>query len=315
MTRRAQGQPGKAAPEASGGREGVARVSPRHKGWLLLVSLALAAACGSAERRLDAANALRHAGDSKGALAAYKVILADLGDGPLPAANAAVRWKALRFAGDVSYLELGDYGSAISYYRRIVSLHPGGKEAYEARGVIGDIYRDRFKDHLAAITQYAEVAASDSPLAPNFQLEVARGYLALGSTERARAEARVLREKWPQHELAEEAQLLTAQAWALEKKDDEALGAFQALVDREPRPEMKARALEGQAHLHAQAGRFDRALELYALALPTHPNPDAIRTHIEAVRERREKAKTAKPGDRAAAFDERKVKPSPREEP
>ena len=68
---------------------------------------------------------------------------------------------------------------------------------------------------------------------------------------------------------------------------------------------MKARALEGQAHIHAQAGRFDRAVELYALALPTHPNPDAIRTNIEAVRERREKAKTAKPGDRAAAFDER----------
>jgi tetratricopeptide (TPR) repeat protein len=279
----------------------------------LLIAIVLA--CGSPERRLEAANELRHAGDAKGALAAYKVILADLGDGALPAADAAVRWKALRFAGDVSYLELGDYGSALSYYRRIVSLHPGGKEAHEARGVIGDIYRDRFKDHLAAIAQYADVAASDSPLAPRFQLEVARGYLALSTYERARAEARVLREKWPKHELADEAQLLTAQAWALEKKDDEALAAFQALVERDPPAEVRARALEGQAHIHAQAGRFDRALELYALALPTHPNPDAIRTNIDAVRERREKAKTATPGDRAAAFDQGKVKQSPREAP
>ena len=76
-----------------------------------------------------------------------------------------------------------------------------------------------------------------------------------------------------------------------------------------------ARALEGQAHIHAQAGRFDRALELYAAALPTHPNPDAIKTAIEAVRERRKKASIGTPGDRAAAFDEHKVKRSPREEP
>ena len=280
---------------------------------LALISLALA--CSSPERQLEQANALRHAGDAKGALAAYKAILADLGDGPLPAGEAATRGKALRFAGDVSYLELGDYVAALSYYRRVVSLSPGGKDAQEARAVIGDIYRDRFNDHLAAIAQYAAIASSDSPLAPRYQLEVARGYLALGRWEQARTEARLLREKWPNDELADEAQLLTGQAWALEKKDDEALRALQALVDRAPRPDVKARALEAQAHLHAQAARYDRALELYALALPTHPNPDAIRTNLEAVRERREKAKTAKPGDRAAAFDERKVKQSPREVP
>jgi tetratricopeptide (TPR) repeat protein len=281
----------------------------------LVLLLALAVACGSAERRLEEANALRHAGDARGALAAYKAILADLGEGALSAGPAAVRVKALRFAGDVSYLELGDYTGAISYYRRIVSLHPGGDEAHEARAVIGDIYRDRFKDHLAAIAQYADVAASDSARAPRYQLEVARGYLALGNHEQARTEARILRERWPDHALADEAQLLTAQAWALEKKEDEALGAFQALVQRGPSAELEARALEGQAHIHAQAGRFDRALELYARALPTHPNPDAIRTNIEAVRERREKAKTATPGDRAAAFDQAKVRRSPREAP
>ena len=281
--------------------------------FLLLATLALA--CSSPERQLDQANALRHAGDSKGALAAYKAILADLGEGPLPAGDSAVRGKALRYAGDVAYLELGDYVAALSYYRRIVSLYPGAREAQDARAVLGDIYRDRFKDQLAAIAQYAAIASSDSPNAARYQLEVARGYLALGRFDQARTEARVLREKWPQDELADEAQLLTGQSWALEKKDDEALRALQALIDRGPAPGVKARALEAQAHIHATAGRYDRALELYAQALPTHPNPDAIRTHIEAVRERREKAKTARPGDRAAAFDQAKVKRSPREAP
>ncbi|HEY6005988.1 MAG TPA: tetratricopeptide repeat protein [Anaeromyxobacter sp.] len=282
---------------------------------LAVLSAALALACSSPGRRLEAANGLRHAGDAKGALGAYKAILAELGEGPLPRDEAEVRWKALRFAGDVSYLELGDYTGALAYYRRIVSLYPGGKEAHEARAVIGDIYRDRFNDPLAAIAQYADIASSDSSLAPRYQLEIARGYLALRRYEQARTEARILREKWPAHELADEAQLLAAQAWALEKRDEEALGAFQALIDRKHRADLAARALEGQAHIHAQSGRFDRALQLYTAALPTHPNPDAIRTNIEAVRERREKAKTATPGDRAAAFDQGKVKRSPREEP
>lgn len=281
-----------------------------------LAVLALAVlACGSPEKRLEEANLLRHAGNARGALEAYKGLLADLGEGPLPERSAEVRQKALRYAGDVSYLELGDYTGAIAYYRRIISLHPGEKVAHEVRGVIGDIYRDRFGDPLAAIAQYADVAGSDSPLAPTFQLEVARTYLASGSTAQARAEARVLRERWPNHELADEAQLLTAQSWALEQKEQEALGAFQALLDRRPSPDVAARALEGQAHIHAQASRFDRALELYARALPNHPNPDAIRTNIEAVRERREKARTATPGDKAEAFDYAKVKQSPREVP
>jgi tetratricopeptide (TPR) repeat protein len=275
-------------------------VTPR--AGLAIAAATLALACSSPAARLEEANALRLRGDARAALGRYKALLADLGDAPLQGERAQIRWKALKFAGDVSYLELGDYTGAISYYRRIISLHPGGKEAREARVIIGDIYRERFRDHLAAIAQYADVAASEAPEAPRYQLEVAKAYLELGNWSQARTEARILREKWPEHALADEAQLLTAQAWSLEKRDEEALGAFQALVDRKPPAEIAARALEGQAHIHAQAGRLDRALELYAQALPIHPNPDAIRTNIEAVSERREKARTATPGDRAAAF-------------
>jgi tetratricopeptide (TPR) repeat protein len=281
----------------------VSRPGPAGRALAAACALALGAvACGSASKRLDEATALRHAGNPKGALEAYKALLADLGDAPLSERDAQVRWKALKFAGDVSYLELGDYTGALSYYRRIISLYPGGAEAREARAILGDIYRERFRDPVAAIAQWADVAATDAPEAPKYQLAVARAYLDLANYEQARTEARILRERWPDHELADEAQLLTGQAWALEKRDDEALGAFQALVERRPRGDLVARAYEGQAHIHAQAARFDRALELYALALPNHPNPDAVRTNLEAVRERREKARPATPGDRAAAF-------------
>jgi tetratricopeptide (TPR) repeat protein len=265
--------------------------------------LVLLAACSSPGGKLEAANALRHQGKHEQALAAYREILGELGDGTIPRWETGVRMKALQYAADVSYLDLGDYLGAIGYYRRIVSLHPGTEDAWRARAAIGDIYAQRLGDPRAAITQYAAVAQGDSKDAPRFQLEVARQYLVLKNFEQARTEARILRERWPQSPEADDAQLLTAQAWSLEDRPDEALGAFQAAVERRPRPEIAALALEGAAQIQAQAGRFDKAIELYTQALPAHPNPDALRTNIDKVRERREAAKTVTPGDRDAALD------------
>ncbi|HZY05572.1 MAG TPA: tetratricopeptide repeat protein [Anaeromyxobacteraceae bacterium] len=278
-------------------------------GWRRLLAAALlaaAAGCGGASRKLEEGNDLRHAGKPREALAAYQEVLAVLGEGPLSRSDADLRLRSLKYAADVSYLELGDYVGAISYYRRIISLYPGGEDAWRARSAIGDIYVDRFNDRVAAIAQYADVAASGWRQAPRYQLKVARQYLELKNYDQARTEARILREKWPQSPEADEAQLLTAQAWALEQRTDEALGAFQAAIDRKPRPEVAALALEGEAHLYAQLGKFDKAIELYAQALPAHPNPDAIRTSIEKVRERREAARTVTPGDREAVFDRKR---------
>jgi tetratricopeptide (TPR) repeat protein len=283
----------------------------------LAVALAgLAAAlpgCSSPQAALDDAAQLRQRGQPRAALERLQRLLASLGAAALPPGQAAVRLRALRAAGDVAYLELGDYAGAIAYYRRIISLQPGSPEALEARAVIGDIFRDRFQDRQAAIAQYADIAATDAPQAPAYQLRVAREYLELGNAEQARAEARVLRERWPASVEADEAQLLTAQAWALDRHEEEGLRAFQALIDRGPAPELVARAQEGKAGLYAQQGKYDRALELYAQALPHHPNPQAILTNIEAVRRRKEAARTGTPGNRNEAFDYGRPKPPDRE--
>ena len=280
----------------------------------LLVLLALAVGCSATSRRLDEANAARHAGRAREALLGYQEVLGELGDGRLAESDAALRLKALRYAADVSYLDLGEYQQAISYYRRVVALYPRTDEAWRARAATGDIYRERLGDPVAAITQWADIAAGDSPEAPRFQLRVAREYLDLENWAQARTEARILRERWPGSELADEAQLLTAQAWALETRGDEAQRAFQALLERRPRPDVAARALEGQAHLAAQEGKLDRALDLYRQALTAHPSPESIRGAIASIRKRREAARTVHPGDRAAALDQN-LKPRITEEP
>jgi tetratricopeptide (TPR) repeat protein len=278
----------------------------RWPGWFVSLAMALLAACSGAAGRLDRGNELRRAGKPHEALEEYRELLSTFGDGTLTAAEGDLRLRALESAADVTYLELADFVSAVSYYRRIISLYPGTPAAYHARAMIGDIYRDRLKDHHGAIAQYADIAASDTKDAPMYQMRVAREYLELKNYEQARTEAGTVRERWPRSALADEAQLLTAQAWALEKRWDEALGAFRATIDRKPKPEIVAQALEGQAQVYAQMGgvkNLERAIELYTQALPSHPNPDGVRMDLDAVRRRREAFRTVKPGDRDASFD------------
>lgn len=260
-------------------------------------------ACDGAASRLDDADDARRAGRPRDALRGYRQVLGQLGDGALSKRDSDLRLRALQRAADVSYLEVGDFVQAISYYRRIVALAPGTADAWKARARTGDIYRDRFGDRVAAVAQWADIAASSAPEAATYQLKVAREYLELGNWLQARTEARILSERWPASELADEAQLLTAQAWALDKRRDEAQRAFQALLDRKPRPEVAARALEGQAHLFAVEGKLDRALSLYGRALAAHPSPQSIRIAMEKVRERRDRLRPApEPRDRATAF-------------
>ncbi|HYS81143.1 MAG TPA: tetratricopeptide repeat protein [Anaeromyxobacteraceae bacterium] len=282
--------------------------------WLAL-GLSLLACSGTA-RRLDEANAARRAGQPREALQGYQEVLAELGEGKLPERDATLRLKALRNAADVSYLEIGDFTQAVSYYRRIVALHPGTEDAWKARAVTGDIYQQRFGDTRGAIAQWADIAQSDAPEASAYQLKVARAYVDLKNWEQARTEARILRERWSASELADEAQLLTAQSWALEKRVGEAQRAFQALIDRRPRQDVAARALEGQAGLAVEAGQLDRALTLYAEALEGHPSPETIRVALEKVRTRRDRSlPSARPGDRATAFDHRRPPPKPAAKP
>jgi tetratricopeptide (TPR) repeat protein len=254
----------------------------------------LALACSGAERRMEEAGDARRAGRPWDALRGYQLVLGELGDGPLSTRDSDLRLRALQRAAEVCYLEVGDYVRAISYYRRIVALYPGTPDAWRARAATGDIYRERLGDRMAAIAQWAEIAAGDAPEAASYQLKVAREYLDLGDALQARTEARILRDRWPTSELADEAQLLAAQAWALEERGDEAHRAFQALLERRPRPAVAARALACQAHLAAQDGKFNRALALYGKALAAHPNPESIRIAMKKVRERRDRVRSGR---------------------
>ncbi|MFL5299478.1 MAG: tetratricopeptide repeat protein [Anaeromyxobacteraceae bacterium] len=267
-------------------------------------ALACVLGCGGPSRKLDEATTLEREQRPREALALYQAALGELGDGPMDGDAAQLRLSAIRRAADIAYLQTGDYPAAVAYYRRVVALAPGTPEARAARVTIAEIYRERFKDPQGAIAQWAAIAQEGGPAgaAPG-QLQVARLYLEAGDPGQARTEARILREKWPQAPEAAEAQLVTVQAFAQERKVEDAVRAAEAASAAWPARPATARALETVATLLAQDGRLERAEALYARAVAGHPNPQAVETSLAAVRRRREAKGVARPGDRAAALD------------
>jgi len=266
--------------------------------------LGLAAGCGGPSRKLDEAATLEREKRPRDALALYQAALGELGEGPLDGEAVVLRLSAIRRAADIAYLETGDYPAAVAYYRRVVALAPGTPEARAARVTIAEIYRERFKDPQGAIAQWAAIAQEGGvDGAAGAQLQVARLYLEAGDPGQARTEARVLREKWPHAPEAAEAELVTVQAFAQERKLEDAARAADAAAAAWPAQPASARALETAATLLAEDGRLERAEAFYARAIAGHPNPQAVETSLAAVRRRREAKGIAHPGDRAAALD------------
>ena len=91
----------------------------------------LAGACSSPDGKLENANALRHQGRPQEALAAYREILGELGDGTIPKWETGVRLKALQYAADISYLDLGDYLGAIALLPAHRLAPPGQRRRLE----------------------------------------------------------------------------------------------------------------------------------------------------------------------------------------
>jgi tetratricopeptide (TPR) repeat protein len=268
----------------------------------LLAALALAA-CGGPARKVDDGASHERERRPREALAAYQAALGELGDGALEGELAALRLTAVRRAADISYLELGDYAAAVAYYRRLVALAPGSPDARAARATIAEIYRERFRDPVAAVAQYAALAAEGGPGADRAHLQVARLYLELDNAEQARTEARALAERWPDSDAAAQARLVTAQAYAREGRVDDAVATYEAAARAAGGGEVAALALEAAANLLSADGRLARAIELYGAAIAGHPNPAAVKTSLEATRRRLAAQGVARPGDRAAALD------------
>ncbi len=250
-----------------------------------LLVLVLTGCRSSIETRLERARQLTFAGKSVEATAEYRALLAILDDADRNDEQAqAARVESLSRSGDLSYLELRDYRSAVEAYRGLIRVAPNHEEAWAAREKLADISRRFFGDLHEAIAQWQALAASGRPDAERFAYLTAKGYFELHEYEQSRKECRDLADRAPDTKWAADALFLLGTSWQFEGKHEEAIAVFEEVEARWADTELgpRSRFQIGQAKLALDDP--EGALASYLEALKRHPDPQRVQAEITRAR-------------------------------
>ena len=142
-------------------------------------------------------------------------------------------------------------------------------------------------------------AYADRPGADAFQLQAAQGYFELADYTQARTEARALLDRFPKAATVPQARLLLANCYEMEGQHQEAITAYQELIEKAPAEagrsaqstEVVSRAQLALAKLLEQAGQDNRALGVLLDCLKTYPDPILIQHEIARLQRKMAEAK------------------------
>lgn len=236
------------------------------------------------------------------ALTQVRLALAELG----PDGDKGLRLQALTRAAQITDVLLGPShaNEALAWYRQIVHEFPRTSDAYDAGVRIADILHLRLQDDLHAEQQLVAVV-DGFPRRPGVERLLLRAAHSAEEGRRfadAKTDASRLLQEYPASDKAAEAQSLLAEVLHMEGRHADAVQAYQTVVEKWPRTEIAARALEEEGNCLAELGDFSKAMEKYIAALPDHPDPMSVQRSIERVRRRFDALQLVEAGSKAYAF-------------
>lgn len=269
------------------------------------VVLLLCGCANKAQEHVKNARNLVFEKKPQAALEQYRLALDELERDDSPEAQVH-KARALRGAADVYDLELGDYRRAVEVYRELIVACPESPEALDARVRLATILREQFHDLRGSIKELTAAISRNPPQSAELRYKVATLYFELGDYQQCEIEAREVARRYETSSFVDDALFLRAQALAMEHKRDEALRAFQDIVDHHPESQFRPHALFEIGRIHADAGDAKQAISIWVASLQTHPHPDTVQASIARARKRL--LATMPAGTtRADAFDRKNV--------
>jgi tetratricopeptide (TPR) repeat protein len=271
----------------------------------LAVALLIVSACHKNDVRhdLEAARDAIYAHHPNEALQWYHSALEGLEHDDSPEAQV-FRARALRGAGDVYYLELKDYRRAVEAYRELVQLCPEAPETLGARLHLADVLHREFHDARGAIAVLNDALARNPPQSAELAYQVATLYFELGDYKQCEVETQKVAQKYETSAFVDDALMLKAQAIAMmDGRREDAIRAYQDVVDRFPDSELQPHALFEIGKLKADNGDTEGAIEIWVQCLKRHPEPQVVQAVIARARKQIRSSAPVKVGDAAKAFD------------
>lgn len=267
---------------------------------LLGLSLLLAACGNQAQEHIKKARNNVFEKKPQAALEQYRLAIDALERDNSPEAQVH-KARALRGAADVYDLELRDHRRAIEVYRELIQACPESPEALDGRVRLATILSDQFNDLRGSIKELTAAISRNPPQSAELRYKVAKLYFELGDYQQCEIEAQEVARRYETSSFVDDAMFLGAQSLAMEQKRDEALRAYQALIDRHPDSDFRPHAMFEIGRIYADMGDSRKAISIWVDALRSHPQPDTVQASIARARKRL--VDTMPATTRADAFD------------
>lgn len=253
---------------------------------LFFVLVALLPGCGkdAAIAAFERGEELREAGRYSEALERYGYVALHHGE-------SAVAPDALYRMGEINYLYLSDFDSAVDAFRRLIAKYLWSDRCPRAQSYLADIYMYKLHDYKQAIIEYQKAILyyGTKRESERFQYEIAEAYFNLKNFEQQRVEINLLLNRFPDTELKREALIKLANSYNVEGKLDEAVKGYKRIIESYPDT---AVALEATFQLAASLEEKEDlrgALKLLKEIRGVYPNPKIVRLRMERIEKRLKK--------------------------
>ncbi|MCK4738965.1 MAG: tetratricopeptide repeat protein [Deltaproteobacteria bacterium] len=252
--------------------------------FVLSISLVISGCGGSSEQdTFEEAQRLLGEGNYQGAIDEYSALVeAYPASSYAPKSQYKIAYIYKRF--------LKDTVSAEEAYNMLLHLYPDSEEAIFSREDLAFIYHRRGA-HRKAIEHYGYlIEHGPKDLKNTFLFKIALEYIELNDFRQARVELKEILRAEVKGKLVPKTLYRVATTYHLEGNLDEALEAYNLVIEKLPKHALALESKLGIATVLEESGELVKALVTLNLLLSEYPNSGAIRLRIERAKERQKNA-------------------------
>lgn len=203
--------------------------------------------------------------------------------------KSSLAQQALFRMGVAQYLYLGKYTEAAKSFRQFTFLSQDTAMVYQAEKNIGEIYFVKIEDYKSALEQYLRILGNypDSLDKGFFKMRIARCYYNLLKFEEAVSRYEQIRKEFANTTLAEEALYQIGNTFYTKGDHEKAIDAFEDLLVKYPKSSFAVSAQFGIANCYEEMDHLDEAFALYKKIKDIYPSPKVIEMKMRRVSERK----------------------------
>ena len=240
-------------------------------------------ACGSSDSNSIFASGekLRVAGKYREAIEKYKEVT-------LYHSKSSAAPDALFRIGEISSLHLKEFEEAVTAFKELLASYSWSDKSSLAQVSLADIYMNNLGDYKQAIVAYQKAISyyGDKKDAQRFQHEIAKSYANLKNYEQQRVELNAFLAKHPESDLIETVYFEIASSFYIEGKPDEAIKAFDVVLEKFPHTPLSLEAKFQRASCMAEREDLRGAIKLLKEIEGVYPNAKIIKNRINRLKKR-----------------------------